>query len=60
MNKFLDDISEFKIVDKLKGKLQESENLKMEIEAVLIKRVFIKFYVKQKIKIAYNKRSLEN
>lgn len=41
MNKFLDDISEFKIVDKLKEKLQESENLKIEIEAILIKRVFI-------------------
>lgn len=39
MNKFLDDISEYKIVDKLKEKLQESENLKMEIEAILIKRV---------------------
>lgn len=39
MNKFLDDISEYKIVDRLKEKLQESENLKMEIEAVLIKRV---------------------
>jgi hypothetical protein len=38
---FLDDISEFKIVDKLKEKLQESENLKIEIEAILIKRVFI-------------------
>jgi hypothetical protein len=41
MNKFLDDISEYKIVDRLKEKLQESENLKMEIEAILIKRVFI-------------------
>lgn len=39
MNKFLDDISEYKVVDKLKQKLQESENLKMEIEAILIKRV---------------------
>ena len=39
MNKFLDDISEYKIVDKLKEKLQESENLKLEIEAILIKRV---------------------
>lgn len=39
MNKFLDDISEYKIVDRLKEKLQESENLKMEIEAILIKRV---------------------
>lgn len=39
MNKFLDDISEFKVVDRLKEKLQESENLKLEIEAVLIKRV---------------------
>jgi hypothetical protein len=43
MNKFLDDISEYKIVDRLKEKLQESENLKMEIEAILIKRVFIDF-----------------
>ena len=41
MNKYLDDISEYKIVDMLKEKLQESENLKMEIEAILIKRVFI-------------------
>lgn len=39
MNKFLDDISEYKIVDRLKEKLQESENLKLEIEAILIKRV---------------------
>lgn len=39
MNKFLDDISEYKIVDKLKEKLQESENLKIEIEGILIKRV---------------------
>lgn len=39
MNKFLDDISEYKVVDRLKEKLQESENLKLEIEAVLIKRV---------------------
>lgn len=41
MNKFLDEISEYKIVDKLKEKLHESENLKMEIEGILIKRVFI-------------------
>lgn len=39
MNKFLDDISEYKIVDRLKEKLQESENLKLEIESTLIKRV---------------------
>jgi hypothetical protein len=39
MNKFLDDISEYKMVDRLKDKLQESENIKLEIEAVLIKRV---------------------
>lgn len=39
MNKFLDDISEYKIVDRLKEKLQESENLKLEIESILIKRV---------------------
>lgn len=44
MNKFLDDISEYKIVDKLKDKLHESENLKMDIEAVLIKRVFIDYF----------------
>jgi len=43
MNKFLDDISEYKIVNRLKEKLQESENLKMEIEAILIKRVFDDF-----------------
>lgn len=41
MNKFLDDISEYKIVNRLQEKLQESENLKIEIEAILIKRVFI-------------------
>jgi hypothetical protein len=45
MNKFLDDISEYKIVDKLKEKLQESENLKMEIEAILIKRVKLEMSV---------------
>lgn len=45
MNKFLDDISEYKIVDRLKEKLQESENLKIEIEAVLIKRVFIEICI---------------
>lgn len=45
MNKFLDDISEYKIVDKLKEKLQESENLKIEIEAILIKRVFKHTYL---------------
>jgi hypothetical protein len=41
MNKFLDAISEYKIVDRLKEKLQESENLKLEIEAILIKRVIL-------------------
>lgn len=45
MNKFLDDISEYKIVDKLKEKLQESENLKIDIEAILIKRVFKQTYL---------------
>jgi hypothetical protein len=50
MNKFLDDISEYKIVDKLKEKLQESENLKMEIEAILIKRVFIDVYLNKALK----------
>jgi hypothetical protein len=39
MNKFLDDISDYKIVDSLKEKLHESENLKLEIETILIKRV---------------------
>lgn len=47
MNKYLDDISEYKIVDMLKEKLQESENLKMEIEAILIKRVFIIYSITQ-------------
>lgn len=51
MNKYLDDISEYKIVDMLKEKLQESENLKMEIEAILIKRVFI---------ISHNTRAFNN
>lgn len=49
MNKFLDDISEYKLVDRLKEKLQESENLKLEIEAVLIKRVNL-LTTKRKIK----------
>jgi hypothetical protein len=44
MNKFLDDISEYKVVDRLKEKLQESENLKLEIEAILIKRVSKKIF----------------
>jgi hypothetical protein len=52
MNKFLDDISEYKIVDKLKEKLQESENLKVEIEAILIKRVFLNFILYFRINLS--------